>query len=440
MERRRLGQGGRRIRGLIPVTRRALREDGPPVWAALFLCALAVRLLYVLAIAPEPVGVGGDASFYHSAANLIAQGHFYERRILGHTVQTALHPPLFSLVLAVIALLGGVHELPQRMVGVVIGAVNVVLIWRLAGRLAGPRAALVAGAVAVVYPPLVTADGSLQSEPLYVLLLLVTLLLAHDRRSPLALGAVIGLATLARTEALLLLVLIGVPAVWGGVEARPARLAGLVSACALVLAPWVVRNQIEFGKLTLAGNYDTVIAAANCPDTYHGSDLGWWSVDCLRRAQTRSQFFTGDASTSAGLRYARSHPARAVLVAAVRVLRTFSLWQPLRIGNHEPRREWLDAVGLAMLYPLMLLAAFAFWRRRGPPGSRWLLAAPMVDAVIASATGWGNARFRIAADVSLVVLGSLTLAGAGRDETRHPDGFSRARSASGAGEAPAGHR
>ena len=40
----------------------------------LFACgaALAFRLFYIFVIAPEPVGVGGDASFYHSAANLIA--------------------------------------------------------------------------------------------------------------------------------------------------------------------------------------------------------------------------------------------------------------------------------------------------------------------------------------------------------------------------------
>ena len=412
MERGRLGEGGRRIRRLV--------RGGPPAGAALFLLALAVRLLYIFVIAPEPVGVGGDASFYHSAANLIAQGHFYERRILGHTVQTALHPPLYSLVLSVVALLGGTHLLPQRLVGCVLGAVNVVLIARLGLRLGSRRPALLAGTIAALYPPLITADGSIQSEPLYVLALLVALLLAERQlrgrtvRLSAGLGAVIALATLARTEALFLLILLALPVCWGSAVGRPARVAGLLGAFAIVLAPWVIRNEVEFGKLTLAGNYDTVIAAANCPDTYYGHDVGWWSIDCLRRAQTRHQFFIGDASTRAGLDYARRHPGRAVVVAAVRVLRTFSLWQPLRIGNHEPRRRWFDALGLVMFYPLLLLGLFALLRLPWPgPLTRWLLLAPILDALIASATGWGNARFRIAADVALVVLGALALGSSG---------------------------
>jgi 4-amino-4-deoxy-L-arabinose transferase-like glycosyltransferase len=373
-----------------------------------------VRLFYILVIAPEPVGVGGDASFYHSAANLIAQGHFYDRRIFGHTYPTALHPPLFSLLLAPVALLGGVHVLPQRIVGCVVGAVNVVLIWQLAKRLAGRRAARVAAAIALVYPPLVTADGALQSEPLYILLLLVALLLASDLladatvHAALLLGGVLGLATLTRTEALLLIALLAVPALRRPAAGGAARTAACLAACAVVLAPWVARNAIVFHKLMLAGNYDTVVAAANCHQTYYGHDIGWWSIECLRRARTRRQLLIGDASPNPGLRYARAHPARAVLVAAVRVLRTFSFFQPLRIGRNEPRRRWFDVLGLVMYFPLLVLAGIGL-ARHAPP--RWLLLAPVATAGVVAATGWGNARFRIGADVTIVLLTALAVAG-----------------------------
>ena len=367
----------------------------------------------MLVIAPAPVGVGGDASFYHSAANLIAQGHFYYRRIFGHAYPTALHPPLFSLVLSPVALLGGVTVLPQRIAGCVLGAGSVVLIAALALHVRGPRAARAAGAIAVFYPPLVTADGSLQSEPLYVLLLLVALLLAITiRRSPalrgaVALGAVIGLAALTRTEALLLLVLLAVPALWGPIRGRRWRLVAVCGACAIVLAPWVLRNAVVFHRAMLAGNYDTVIAGANCRDTYYGHDLGWWSLSCLARSRSRHQLLIGDASTEPGLRYAREHPARAVLVAGVRVLRTFGAFQPLRIGNLEPRRKWVDLAGLAFYYAVLLLAVIGLRRVRHV---RWLLLAPVLSALISSATGWGNARFRIGADAVLVVLAGCALA------------------------------
>ncbi len=133
----------------------------------------------------------------------------------------------------------------------------------------------------------------------------------------------------------------------------------------------------------------------------------------------------GDASPSKGFTYIGDHPARAVLVAAVRVLRTFSFWQPLRIGNHEPRRKWFDALGLALYYPLLVAAAVGCWRleRR-----RWLLLAPVFTTLVLVVFGWGNSRFRIGADVSIVLLAAYALSGlrktpgvAGEAEPRQAD-------------------
>ena len=214
-----------------------------------------MRLFYIFVIAHEPVGVGGDASFYHSAANLIAQGHFYERRIFGHAYQTALHPPLYSLVLSVVALLGGVHLLPQRLVGLLLGPMSVALIGVLGKRIGGERTGLIASGLAAVYPPFMTADGSVMSEPLYVLLVLVALLLASDlvrapglRRSA-AIGAVIGLTVLTRTDGVFLVPLLAWPAVWRPAAGRFGRVLAVAGAAALVVAPWVIRNEVVFHKL-----------------------------------------------------------------------------------------------------------------------------------------------------------------------------------------------
>jgi 4-amino-4-deoxy-L-arabinose transferase-like glycosyltransferase len=378
----------------------------------------------VFVIAPEPIGVGGDASYYHSAANLIAQGHFFERRIFGHAYQTALHPPLYSIVLSPVAWLGGVHLLPQRLVGLFIGSASVVLIGLLGRRISGgrERVGLVGAGIAAVYPPFITADGSVMSEPLYVLLLLVALLLALsflDRPvtglgAVTGLGVVIGLAILTRTDGVFLLPLLAWPAVWKPASGRLVRLAALTAAAVVVVSPWVIRNEVQFGKLELAANYDTVIPAANCRETYYGNDIGWWSLHCLALARTHHQLLIGDASPSKGFTYIGHHPARAVLVAVVRVLRTFSFWQPLRIGNHEPRRKWFDALGLAMYYPLLLLSVVALLRVPWLRGRRWLLLAPVYTALLLVIFGWGNSRFRIGADASLVVLGACALGSLGR--------------------------
>jgi 4-amino-4-deoxy-L-arabinose transferase-like glycosyltransferase len=388
--------------------------------AVFALAALAIRLIYILVIAPEPVGVGGDASFYHSAANLIADGHFYYRRIFGHAYPTALHPPLYSLLLSLVALVGGVHLLPQRIVGCVVGSISVALIGILGRRiaaerttaLAAERTGLAACAIAAVYPPFISADGSVMSEPLYVLIVIVALLAAIglvDRPGPrraLVLGGVIGLGILTRTEALLLMGLLAWPAAFGRRPGRTARIAAVTIGAVLVVSPWIIRNVVVFHRFTLATNYDTVIAGANCRDTYYGHDIGWWSISCVARSRTHHQLLIGDASTAAGIRYARRHPTRSVLVAGVRVLRTFSFYQPLRLGNNEPRRRWVDAAGLVVYYPLLLLACVGVALL---PGRRWLLLAPLCSVLIIAATGWGNGRFRIGGEVSLVVLGALAL-------------------------------
>jgi 4-amino-4-deoxy-L-arabinose transferase-like glycosyltransferase len=380
--------------------------------AVVAILALAVRLLYVLVIARAPVGIGGDAGFYHSAANLIAHGHFYERGIFGHAYKTAEHPPLYPLALSVVSLFGGTSLLAHRIASCAIGTGAVVLVGLLGRRVATDRAGLAAAAIAALYPPFITADGLVMSEPLFVVTVAASLLVAlrlgarPTVGTAAALGAAIGLATLTRAEGLALLPLLAWPAAaLASAPGRAKRLLAATAATALVIAPWVVRNAVVFHRLILATDSNTLLAGANCHDAYYGHDIGWWSLDCLARGRSLSQLEAGDASTSAAFEYAGDHLIRLPLVAAVRVLRTFDLFQPLRQGNRESRRRWFDVIGLFLYYPLLLLAALGLRRPRPSP----VLLAPIAMVVIASALGWGIGRFRIGADVSLIVLASAAI-------------------------------
>jgi 4-amino-4-deoxy-L-arabinose transferase-like glycosyltransferase len=386
--------------------------------ALLGLAAFAIRLVYILVIARAPIGVGGDAGFYHSAANLIAHGHFYDREIFGHAYKTAEHPPLFSLVLSVSSVFGGDSLLAHRIVSIAIGSCSVVLIALLGRRTGGDTVGWVAGAIAAIYPPLITADGLVMSEPLFVLLVTAALLVALsliDRPTVLgsaSLGAVVGLAILTRGEGVLLLPLLAWPAAFArgtrGTRGsgRGTRLLATTAAAVLVVSPWVIRNAIVFHRFILAADSSTVIAGANCHDTYYDHDIGWWSNACLERARTRTQLLEGDASTSAAISFARHHVTRLPLVAAVRTLRTFNLFQPLRQGNREPRRKWVDIVGLALYFPLLVLAVLGAITLSA---RRWIVLAPVWMVLIVSITGWGIGRFRVAADVSIIVLAAYWL-------------------------------
>jgi len=394
-----------------------LRIIDTRLWA-IAIAALGVRLLYMFVIAKAPVGVGGDAGFYQSAASQIAHGHFYYRVIFGHAYKTAEHPPLYPLVLSVGSLLGGDSLQAHRILSCVIGAFAVLLIGYLARTLGGPRAGVVAAAIAALYPPFVTADALVMSEPLFTLTVAAALLVAiRLRRRPTRLGAValgvtIGLAALTRAEGLLLIPLLGWPASQPRVRGGGWRLILITAAAAVAIVPWTVRNAVVFHRLLFAADANTLVAGANCHDTYYGHDIGWWSLDCLAHGRTLAQLHVGDASAGPALDYAGDHVGRLALVIPVRVLRAFDLFQPLRQGNRELRRKWVDVVGLVFYFPLLVLAVIGLLRVGAlrAAGARWVLLAPVLMVVIASALGWGIGRFRIGADVSIVVLAAMLLA------------------------------
>jgi 4-amino-4-deoxy-L-arabinose transferase-like glycosyltransferase len=385
--------------------------------AAIVAGAVALRLLYVLVLARH-VPMAGDSQFFHAEANLVADGRGYIEPFLdaayGIHVPTAAHPPLYPTVLAGLSALGGDGVLAQRSLGAFVGGAAIVLIALIGRRVGGERAGLAAAAIASIYPLLVAADGAPMSESLYGLLIAAALLVAlklRERRSAgvaAALGALIGLAALTRSEALLLLVLIGLP-----LTGRSWRAAlALLAACAVVLAPWTIRNLSAFHRFTLISHNDsTVLAGANCPATYYGGDLGGWRFDCISPRKTLEEGVQAATWRRQGLDYATRHASRWPAVVPVRVLRSWDLWQPRRqLDSAEGRAKWAEAAGVIvyfLLLPLAALGALRLWRRRR--GDAAILLAPALLVTLSSAIGYGNPRFRHAFEISIVVLAALAV-------------------------------
>jgi hypothetical protein len=281
---------------------------------------------------------------------------------------------------------------------------------------------------------LIAADGAPMSESLYGLLIAATLLVAlklHERRSvrlAAALGALLGLAALARSEALLLVVLIGLPlALTGPRDGRWKRALAVCAACAVVLAPWTIRNLSAFDRLTLISHNDsTVLAGANCPETYSGEDLGGWRFDCISERKTLKEGVQAATWRREGIDYALDHPGRWLAVVPVRVLRTWDLWQPRRqVSFGEGRADWAESAGVVAYFLLLPLAigGAVLLRRREPRAVVAILLAPAVLATISSAIGYGVPRFRHAFEISIVVLAAfalVTLADRRRASARPP--------------------
>ena len=187
----------------------------------------------------------------------------------------------------------------------------------------------------------------------------------------LATGALIGLAALTRSEALLLVPLLAWPVAYRAGPGWPLRAAAATAACVLVIAPWTIRNLVQYERLVPISNNDsTVIAGANCDLTYRGVNMGGWDIRCISERRLDDEAAQARIWRDEGLDYARDHAGRLPAVAAVRLLRVWDLWQPRRqVMFAEGRELRVTRVGLVVYFLLCALAiggALAL-RRRGRP-------------------------------------------------------------------------
>ncbi len=395
-------------------------QPWPGFWPALLSIVAAgvvIRVVYTLVEAPWPPPGLDDQFFFSAMPKLLADGEGFVapfRFVFDHvTVATAEHPPFYSVVLAIPALVGLDSPDAQRLAGSAFGAVTILALGLLGRRLAGERAGLIAAGLAAVYPTLIAADGALMSESLYGALAAITLLLAYRLVDEpgvgraIALGAVAGLAALTRGEALVLLPLALIPVLRRPAGPRAALVALL--AFAVVLTPWTVRNWITFDRPDLvATNSGTAIAGANCDETFAAGDrLGGWYPPCIQEHPGKNEAEHHAEALRDGLRYAEDHSGRLPVVLAARLGRVWSVYKPFAIP--EGRSVRVQKAGVVMFFLLVPFAVYGVivLRRRGVV--TWILLAPFIIVAVTALATYGNLRFREPAELCTVVLAAVAL-------------------------------
>ncbi|MEA2457813.1 MAG: hypothetical protein QOC95_785 [Thermoleophilaceae bacterium] len=391
--------------------------------AGIAAVGLVLRLVYVLVLTRGLVDTG-DSDFFHRIALLIGDGRGFTEPIglalTGSVRPTALHPPLYPLLIGAFSAAGVDSYLAQRVIGCLVGALAIVAVGLLGRRVGGERVGVVAAALAAAYPVLIGADGAVMSESLYGLLVVVSLLCAYrvvDRPSAgraAVLGVAIGLAALTRAEALALLVFAVAPAAVAGAGGRrgPAwrPVAVAILACLVVLLPWTIRNWSAFDlPVLVSNNSGTLLSGANCATTYHGPELGSWNIFCVKPGPSTNEARAAAHERSAGLSYADDHLGRVPVVLGVRLLRTLDLYKPgVEARRAESRSYGIDlagAVAFWLLAPVGVYGLVLLRRRRQPLA---LLLAPAALVAIVSLTGYGIPRFRHPLDLVLMVLAAVT--------------------------------
>ncbi len=385
-------------------------------WLGVILAAaLVLRGVHTFLVAPWPPGIFNDEAYYATLARLIERGEGFIRPgeffADGSSVPTAERAPLFPLLLAGLGKLG-LEGGDGRALGLLTGGATVVLLGVLARRLAGDRAGLIAAGLAALYPTLIAADGALMTESLYGMFAAAALLCAYrlvdapGAARAVVLGVVLGLAALARAEALLLLPLLLLPLLRSRAGLRSALV--VCVAFALVLTPWTVRNWSAFDRpVLIATEGGETLAGANCKESYYGSRTGAWVFECVSFPGRGNEAAELNEEGRKGIRYALDHLDRVPLVAAVRVARSWGAYQPFAVP--EGREAWVMRTGAAIYFLLLPAAAWGFvvLRRRGT--AVWILVTPLVTVTVTSLLAYGSIRFRHSAELSLVVLAAVAL-------------------------------
>ena len=369
--------------------------------AGILLAAVGIRL--VAAYFNRHYPVQGDAAVYHVEAGLLAHGEGFRRAY--SDVPTAEHPPAHIVLLAAFDLLGAHGTAVQKALLGLVGSATVGVVGLLGRAVKDERTGLIAAAIAALYPMLWLPDAALMSETTSMLLVALSLVVAHRERTTrtaLALGALIGLAALARGELLLLLALL--------VLDRRRAWAALL-ACALVLAPWTIRNAATFERpVLISSNTGGLLAGANCRDTYYGGEIGTWVYRCLRHRPPGDEAESDAGYRARGLRYARAHAGRLPLVAAVRLGRLLDVYRPWTQGvfyqASEGRNPRAAKAGLVFYWALLPfgIAGAVLTGRRGA-----ILLVPVGIILVVALLTYGSTRFRTTAEPSLVVFSALAL-------------------------------
>jgi 4-amino-4-deoxy-L-arabinose transferase-like glycosyltransferase len=368
--------------------------------------ALAIRLCFVLW---APGELSGDALWHYTRAKGLAHGAGYVNLTGNPSIAWM---PGWSLLLAGLYVLLG--DLPWLgfAANAVLGAATTTMVALLGARLLSAGVGLAAGAVYAVWPGNVYYAATLMSETFFNFalvgcLLLLTLALAPGReRRALWLagaGAAFGAAAMIKAEPLVLspMLLLALYLGLRGGSGRPRLFAAFLLAAALVLAPWVVRNYLHFGRII-------VTSSTGPANAWLGNHAGASGGQAMPTAIRQSRYLRQHPETSGyrlALEFALAHPREEAEILGKKLVLTYgrddgavTLIRGVRgnryIGPHAERR----LRGLANGYwgVVVALALFGLTGLRSWPSlTRVIVLGVPLSWLVVHLVFLGGARFHV---------------------------------------------
>ena len=341
--------------------------------------ALAARVAY-LGLATGSTPLRSDAVQYHTLARNLAAGKGFAETFPQLQVHaTAFRPPGYPAVLALFYMVFGPSAGLARGVNVGIGVLVVAFATLLAARHVGRRAAVGTGLALALSPNLIANDTWVATEPLSLLLILVGAWAVLERRV-VVVALCVGALVLVRPSALSLPVLGLVWVVWRLGVKRAVVFAGVV---AVVVAPWVVRNEVQLGSPLLVTSGGFNLAAMYGPPaqrTHTFVDPVYSSYYQPYRIYQFDEVAWDRKLREIGLDGVRAHPSQVGWVVRRNFLATFELRPSFNHGAevNDGRNLRVRDATLWVFWLTAAVGLVGLWR-----GRRNLLVATL--AVVAGA-------------------------------------------------------
>jgi 4-amino-4-deoxy-L-arabinose transferase-like glycosyltransferase len=348
-------------------------------------------------------------------------------------VPSAYTQPLYGWFLAGLYWPFGRSWLAVGLAQIAVAVLTALAVLAIGALLRSTGTGVVAALLTTLHPYVVWHDVHANREVLDGLLLAVLVLsalLAYQRRSPrlaavtgvLAGGAILGNARLAALPLVL--------AVFVAWRVRPAGRAllpavALLAAAAVVVAPWVVRNEIQVGCVALTTD-SRALWKANNPNTYDVLERGGWIDDVPELPgappwpELAADLTLAGRPTSVDecaqmrlyrdevVEFWQEHPGEKARLA---LQATRMLWSPAPSESDESgsdlartARKTVEPVYVAVLYAFALVGFFVA-PRRFVALALSLLAYNTLAAMVFA----GTARYRVPWDFLLALLAAFTV-------------------------------
>jgi len=294
----------------------------------LFIIGLQFTIgLATVSLTPYNIKVGGDEAWYFCQAKNLAAGIDPAWNYVTHDSEggepTAFYPIGYAAFLSLFFIIFGAKVWLAQALNLLIFAGITLFTYLLSKEFFGQRMARQAALVIALTPSQIFFTIPILSDPLFALLVVVLLYLAHKKASTantLLMGILLGFATLTRSVSFLFPIALAIYRITRDRKWKPALLQVIAMGiiCCSILLPWQIRNYKVFKQFV---PFDThggwLFWMGNNPHatgTAHGFDVVPLDVDIFSPKRETNEAQRDQILFQRGISWALSHPIKAVSI------------------------------------------------------------------------------------------------------------------------------